>query len=185
MIPESEWMGCAPGKIINPLTNRCVNKTGRIGKLIVESMSKNIERGIYRNNQGYNSKSSLTWVSHNAAKKIAPRGYKRLNPSLAYPMTKPQDVKSRAQRVSLAKALERHGKKEQLTALRTNAASRRAAAAASKKTTMKNVPCKKSTEVRYQAKDGSWRCRRAATNTLRSLNWSPAGLPKRFGASKK
>ena len=183
MIPKSEQMGCKPGKIINPLTNRCVDKTGRIGKLIVESMSKNIERGIYRNNQGYNSKSSLTWVSHNAAKKIAPRGYKRLNPSLAYPMTMtPQDVKSRAQRVSLAKALERNGKKEQLTALRMNAERRKAK---SSKTTMKNVPCKKSTEVRYQAKDGSWRCRRAATNTLRSLNWSPAGLPKRFGASKK
>ena len=94
----------------------------------------------------------------------------------------PQDVKSRAQRVSLAKALERNGKKEQLTALRMNAERRKAK---SSKTTMKNVPCKKSTEVRYQAKDGSWRCRRAATNTLRSLNWSPAGLPKRFGASKK
>ena len=169
MIPESERMGCKPGKIINPLTNRCVNKTGRIGKLIVKNMMG--ERG----NNSYNSRSHLTWVSHNAAKKIASRGYKRLNPSLAYPMLMtPKDVKTREQRVSWAKA----GEKEQLAVLRKEAERRKAK---SSKTTMKNVPCKKSTEVRYQAKDGSWRCRRAATNTLRSLNWSQAGLPKRFG----
>jgi hypothetical protein len=178
MIPESERMGCAPGKIINPLTNRCVNKTGRIGKLIVENMMTK-ERG----NRSYNSQSHLTWVSNNAAKKIASRGYKRLNPSLEFPMLMtPQGIKSRAQRASWAKALERNGEKDKLALLRKEAERRKAK---SSKTTMKNVPCKKSTEVRYQAKDGSWRCRRAATNTLRSLNWSPAGLPKKFGASKK
>ena len=147
---------CKSDQIVNPLTGRCVKKTGRVGKKIDRMPAELLKvraKGATRENRKKMHKESLT---------------------------APTPEKS-----AMLSALKSAAKREKSIAKHAMVYQYGPRSLSFQRKTTAFTPCKKSTEERYLAKDGSWRCRRTATNTLRSLNWSGSGLPKKFGAYRK